>query len=69
MSSIKDARSRNRVISLIKALEKEAFSLRSEIEKIDDRRKKELLQREYAKLISKMEEIKNPTPVMLLRYE
>jgi len=50
-------------------LEKEALALKEEIEKETDRRKKALEQREYAKLISRLNEIKNPTSVSLMRYE
>jgi len=55
---------------LVKILEKEALRLKRENEKIHDRRKKRLVQREYDKLISRIKEIKNPSPALeLTRYE
>ncbi|NIQ04950.1 MAG: hypothetical protein GWO20_04205 [Candidatus Korarchaeota archaeon] len=56
-------------LNLLVALEVEALRLRKVIEKTNDRRREELIQREYARLISRIEEIKNPPLIWLLRYE
>jgi len=54
---------------LIKVLEKEAFRVRRKIRKTKDRMKRDSASREYAKLISRIKEIKSPTPLELIRYE
>lgn len=55
--------------SVVKKLEKEARDLKESIEKTNDSRNTSFAQLKYAKLISRIEEIKNPNSLMLLRYE
>ncbi len=54
---------------LIKELEEEALRLQREIEKIQNRQKRELAQRVYNKVISRIAEIRNPSLLKLTRYE
>lgn len=62
----KNVDSRN---SLLRELEKEAVRLKKVIRSTKDRRKRILSLREYDKLISRIEAIKNPTIIELIRYE
>lgn len=62
----KNVDSRN---SLLRELEKEAVRLKKVIRSTKDRRKRILTLREYDKLISRIEAIKNPTIIELIRYE
>ncbi len=55
--------------SLVKMLEKEAYHLQGEILTVHDRKKREIVQRAYNKVISRIEEIRNPSPLRLTRYE
>jgi len=62
----KNVDSRN---SLLRELEKEAVRLKKVVRSTKDRRKRILTLREYDKLISRIEAIKNPTIIELIRYE
>lgn len=61
--------SKKEVRRLIDTLKKDAFSLRRDIEHIKNRRKRERAYREYAKIISMIEEMEHPNPLFLVRYE
>lgn len=58
-----------KVDPLTKELERKATALRMEIRNIRDRRKRVLATRRYAKLVSRIEEIKKPTSLELVRSE
>jgi hypothetical protein len=55
--------------SLLRELQKEAVRLEKVVRSTKDRRKRILTLREYDKLISRIEAIKNPTIIELMRYE
>ena len=55
--------------NLVLATLEEALRLEEEIKEQTDANRKVLQQKEYAKILSRINEIKNPNVLMLLRYE